>query len=858
MVDKGIQSSEIPEPARLVEGILRQTHDVALIRKYGLWLAKREPETALQVLTGQGMVASVKFDDRALLSDLKPINREAANKYLEYAVVRKRSADKSLHNALLAHYLDQCESFLSDDGVVYHFTEIYDEYVATRPGITYCQYIAETAHDSPAKTLRMKTILFLQGSPFYDLLEAEERLQGIDKLFYEKAIIYGRLGRHEKALQLLAIRMRDSVSAETYCSQGGVVVPPKIARTIGNKMADLEPWVALGEIGRRRKGTIEGEQRENLVLALLKVYMEDGSQAKKQTRDLLNAQALHLDTLQVSFYTDIVWFKLLMMPSEQVIDMIPPDWSVSSMSDFFTRAMKRQLHEKATWRVIKAISAGQNSAIAEEYARTVGRQPPTTEAGPTDSPSGYTLPDEGSIAVNEYGTMHEKFPLDKSESEDSSVAPNTMDGEMHCSRVSLNLVETSVHEVRLYAISYSASATRMLDFVNKRAVEYDRTIKVVHRRAEVLYISTCSPRYQIPLLRALYHTQSDNLSAYAPGMDTPSSAFYTHQYGNGQRRDSDSFEMPKIDMRDHDTSELIGDLSLTDGPAFNGGYDDSDLLGDESYDLEKYKAGIEEEHQPVETSGYVYDERSEGDETVMHDDVDVQRGTSTGMEPPNPPKATINDGSVETQRDERLRAALFELKKMNEVFENYASALEATRHHNERLAARTAQTSQLLDQYVSLLSQTEHTQRLILDKRWTGLNNDVQLAEEEERSRIEQEERRRREAEVARQRAAEVQAERERAREAKEKSATAAAIAAPTGVRSGMSRLGVGRGTRGSATSSIRGSTRGSRTGSAVGRTTSSTIPNPTGGTASSVIRKPSGTFTNVKSSGYGPPRTRQ
>jgi hypothetical protein len=85
-----------------------------------------------------------------------------------------------------------------------------------------------------------------------------------------------QLERHEKALQLLAIRMRDSVSAETYCSQGGVVVPPKIARLIGQKMRDLESWVALGEIGRRRKGTIEGEQRENLVMALLKVYMQDG------------------------------------------------------------------------------------------------------------------------------------------------------------------------------------------------------------------------------------------------------------------------------------------------------------------------------------------------------------------------------------------------------------------------------------------------------------------------------------------------------------------------------------------------------------------------------------------------------
>lgn len=184
----------------------------------------------MQILTGRGSATKVKFDDRALLSELRTINQEAANKYLEYTVVKKRSAvglegsplflqrlslclqDKTLHNDLLSYYLDQAENFLSDDGVLYHFTEICkpftyfvphlltpsrcidDEYVKSRPNVTYCQYVAETAYDSPAKTLRMKTILFLQGSPFYDLGEAEKRLQSIDKLFYEKAIVYGRVG----------------------------------------------------------------------------------------------------------------------------------------------------------------------------------------------------------------------------------------------------------------------------------------------------------------------------------------------------------------------------------------------------------------------------------------------------------------------------------------------------------------------------------------------------------------------------------------------------------------------------------------------------------------------------------------
>ena len=86
----------------------------------------------------------------------------------------------------VSHYLSPVASLLLS-----HRAD--DEYVKSRPNVTYCQYLAETAYDSPAKTLRMKTILFLQGSPFYDLIAAEKRLQGIDKLFYEKAIVYGRV-----------------------------------------------------------------------------------------------------------------------------------------------------------------------------------------------------------------------------------------------------------------------------------------------------------------------------------------------------------------------------------------------------------------------------------------------------------------------------------------------------------------------------------------------------------------------------------------------------------------------------------------------------------------------------------------
>jgi hypothetical protein len=87
---------------------------------------------------------------------------------------------------------------------------------------------------------------------------------------------FDQLARHEKALQLLAIELKDSVSAETYCTQGGDVLPPKTARAISDRIKVLEPWATLDEVGPRRRGTIEGEPRQHLVSILLKVYMAEG------------------------------------------------------------------------------------------------------------------------------------------------------------------------------------------------------------------------------------------------------------------------------------------------------------------------------------------------------------------------------------------------------------------------------------------------------------------------------------------------------------------------------------------------------------------------------------------------------
>lgn len=180
----------------------------------------------------------------------------------------------------------------------------------------YCVFLADVAPDTPIKSLRLKLMLFLQGSPFYDLAKAAERLKGLEPLRYELAIVLGRQGRNRQALQLLAREIGDGYSAQTYCTQGGEIIPPKIARRVAKKVPALEGWAILGEIGRKRRGTIDAAGQEGLVMELLGVYMRDGSVVRgkrgkaaeaedaramtsKETAALLNAQAMHTDVLEV-------------------------------------------------------------------------------------------------------------------------------------------------------------------------------------------------------------------------------------------------------------------------------------------------------------------------------------------------------------------------------------------------------------------------------------------------------------------------------------------------------------------------------------------------------------------------------
>ena len=53
-------------------------------------------------------------------------------------------------------------------------------------------------------------------------------------------------------------------------------MPPRIAHIVAGHVPEVVGWATLGEVGRRRRGTVDSQTQQALVKDLLGVYMQEG------------------------------------------------------------------------------------------------------------------------------------------------------------------------------------------------------------------------------------------------------------------------------------------------------------------------------------------------------------------------------------------------------------------------------------------------------------------------------------------------------------------------------------------------------------------------------------------------------
>ncbi len=352
-----------------VEGQLRRyltvIRDVDLVQDYALWLARRNAELAIQILTDD--TARVRFSPQEVVPLLKAHAPGAVQQYLEYLVFGKYLEQYA--DDLIGYYLDSVLTMLEkSDAARTSLAESYSTYRALEsPKPTYLDFIHQNAPPEPWWQSRLRLLQLLGSGAYaasgamstgkdltYSVDMVLERLAPFSTyLVSESIILDARQGRHKEALRLLTHGLGDYDTAIRYCYFGGPSPStsyPIDPSTLPSRTAQTELFTFLFH--------------EFLTI-------ENVEDRLDRTSHLLGKFATFFDPLAV-------------------IESIPDDWTVGMLSEFLVRSYRAATTEKNMAVVVKALSAAQNLVGQVEFIEIAEKMGPRVEQGADEGTGGDT------------------------------------------------------------------------------------------------------------------------------------------------------------------------------------------------------------------------------------------------------------------------------------------------------------------------------------------------------------------------------------------------------------------------------------------------------------------------------------
>ncbi|KIV97403.1 hypothetical protein PV10_01158 [Exophiala mesophila] len=314
--------------------------DGGLVQEYSLWLARRNPEIAVQLLTDD--TARVKFEPQTIVPLLKQHAPGAVQQYLEHLVFGKH-LDKYADD-LIGYYLDSVLTVLeSSEPARTLLAESYSTYRALEtPKPTYLDFINQNPPPDPWWQSRLRLLQLLGSGAYasrgasskdltYSVSKVLERMAPFSSFLVSESIILdARQGRHTEALRLLTHGLGDFDTATRYCYFGGPA--PSYSQTIDVSM--LPPRSLQTEL-------FNFLFREFSMIENLEDRIE-------RTSHLLGTFATFFDPLAI-------------------LQEIPDDWTVDILSEFLVRSFRAATTERNQAVILKALSAAQNLQKQVEF-----------------------------------------------------------------------------------------------------------------------------------------------------------------------------------------------------------------------------------------------------------------------------------------------------------------------------------------------------------------------------------------------------------------------------------------------------------------------------------------------------------
>jgi hypothetical protein len=342
------EGGEFQEGEHKIREYLSRIRNSALVQRYGVWLATRNPRLGVLVFAEDR--SQIKFEPTEVVKILRDGAPGAVKDYLEHLVFNKNHAEYI--NELIAYYLDIVTSKLEgSEQARTILAETYEAYRALRsPKPTYRQFITDNSIDEEWWHSRLRLLQLLgggQGSASqYDVAAILERIAPYTaELVPEVIILDGRQSRHKDALKLLTHGLGDYDTAINYCLLGGSSIYNPIWGTN-----------ALESLPSR-------EEQSKLFGFLLGEFLciEDVSNRIEQTSNLLQRFG--------------AWFDV-----GYVLNLIPDTWSVELVSGFLVSALRRIVRERSETMVAKALSGAENLKVTADLISMIEAAGPTVEA----------------------------------------------------------------------------------------------------------------------------------------------------------------------------------------------------------------------------------------------------------------------------------------------------------------------------------------------------------------------------------------------------------------------------------------------------------------------------------------------
>ncbi|XP_015883796.3 vacuolar sorting protein 3 [Ziziphus jujuba] len=186
--------------------ILEESSDPELVIQHLGWIADVNQAYAVQVLTSDKRANQLPPDE--VIAAINPTKVEIFQRYLQWLIEDQDSNDTRFHTL---YALSLAKSALEASEA---------ETSSQSPNLGKMETDVSGTNLIFQSPVRERLQMFLQSSDLYDPEEVLDLIE-VSEFWWEKAILYRKLGQEALVLQILALKLEDSEAAEKYCADIG-------------------------------------------------------------------------------------------------------------------------------------------------------------------------------------------------------------------------------------------------------------------------------------------------------------------------------------------------------------------------------------------------------------------------------------------------------------------------------------------------------------------------------------------------------------------------------------------------------------------------------------------------------------